>query len=152
MSRAFVTEPDTDESGTDLPDRLISPEPNYVTPEGLAMIEAELKRVHAQQASAHGDSPDLPHIARDLRYWQARRASAQVIGPIAKPDHVQFGTTVVIRRNGRKQSFKIVGEDEADPAAGTLSFVAPLARALIGKEVGETVKIGDDEAKIVAIC
>src|SRR5436853_7086431 len=101
MSRAFVTEPDTDETGTDLPDRVISPEPNYVTPQGLALIEAELKRVHAEQASAHGETPDLPHIVRDLRYWQARRASAQVIEPVADPDHVQFGTTVPIRRDGK---------------------------------------------------
>jgi transcription elongation GreA/GreB family factor len=151
MSRAFVTEPDTDETGTDLPDRLISPEPNYVTPEGLAMIEAELKRVKEQQASSHGETADLPHIARDLRYWEARRASAQLIEPVKNPDHVQFGTTVTIRRNGRKQTFKIVGEDEADPSAGTLSYVAPLAKALMGKEVGDSVKVGDDMAEIVSI-
>jgi transcription elongation GreA/GreB family factor len=151
MSRAFVTEPDTDETGTDLPDRVISSEPNYVTPEGLAMIEAELKRVHAQQASQHGETADLPHIARDLRYWQARRASAQVIEPVANPDRVQFGTTVTIRRDGREQTFKIVGEDEADPTKGTLSYVAPLARALMGKEEGDTVKIGEDTAEIIQI-
>jgi transcription elongation GreA/GreB family factor len=151
MSRAFVTEPDTDETGTDLPDRVISSEPNYVTPEGLAMIERELKRVQAQQAAQHGETADLPHIARDLRYWQARRASAQLIEPVENPDHVQFGTTVTIRRDGKEQTFKIVGEDEADPNKGSLSYVAPLARALIGKEEGDTVKIGEDTAEIIRI-
>jgi transcription elongation GreA/GreB family factor len=151
MSRAFVTEPDTDETGTDLPDRVISSEPNYVTPEGLAMIEAALKKVQAQQASAHGETAELPHISRDLRYWQARRASAQLIEPIVSPDHVQFGTTVTIRRDGQEKTFKIVGEDEADPVKGTLSYVAPLARALMGKEVGDVAKVGDGEAEIIRI-
>jgi transcription elongation GreA/GreB family factor len=151
MSRAFVKDQEDADRGDELPDRLISPEPNYVTPEGLALIEAELTRLHAEQASAHEDSPDVPRIARDLRYWQARRASAQVIEPVADPDHVQFGTTVTIRRDGREQTFKIVGEDEADPAAGTLSYVAPLARALMGKEEGDTVRVGDDTAEIIRI-
>jgi len=151
MSRAFINEPDADESGTDLPDRLISSEPNYVTPEGLAQIEAELKRVQAQQASQHGETAELPHIQRDLRYWQARRASAQVIEPVADPDHVQFGTTVTIRRDGSEQTFRIVGEDEADPVKGKLPYVAPLVKALIGKEPGDVVRFGDDKVEIIDV-
>ena len=124
---------------------------DWPEPFGLAMIEAALTKVQAQQDSAHGETAELPHIARDLRYWQARRASAQVIEPIVNPDHVQFGTTVTILRDGKTKSFKIVGEDEADPAKGTLSYVAPLARALMGKEVGDVAKVGDGEAEIIEI-
>ena len=72
--------------------------------------------------------------------------------PPADCDSVRFGCKVTIERDdGRRQTFRIVGEDEADPAEGTLSYVAPLARALIGKEVGDVVRVGQSEAEIVAI-
>jgi transcription elongation GreA/GreB family factor len=65
---------------------------------------------------------------------------------------VHFGSTVTIKRDGgRRQTFRIVGEDEAEPTRGTLSYVAPLARALIGKEVGDVVPMGEAEAEIIAI-
>ena len=65
---------------------------------------------------------------------------------------VRFGSTVTIaREDGRRQTFHIVGEDEADPAHGTLSHVSPLALALFGKQVGDVVVVGNTEAEIVKI-
>jgi transcription elongation GreA/GreB family factor len=91
-------------------------------------------------------------IARDLRYWSTRRASAQVVKSPDTPAKVAFGTTVTIERDdGRKQTWRIVGEDEADPAHGTLSYVSPVARALMGKRIGDVVRAGNSDAEIVGI-
>ena len=137
-----------------LPDRPISPHPNIVTPEGLAAIErnlAELQERHAAALQAE-DRAAQGAIARDLRYWSARRASAQVVKAPDAPSEVAFGTTVTIARDdGRRQTWRIVGEDEADPAQGTLSYVAPVARALLGKRVSDVVRAGNSDAEIVAI-
>ena len=153
MSIAFVREKEGGEAFEDLPDRPLSPHQNFVTAEGLALMEAELDRLHAEHAAAM-DADDKASIARtnrDLRYWTARRNSAEVVEPQGG-DAVQFGTTVTIEReDGRRQTYRIVGEDEADPTAGTLSYVAPLARALTGKRVGDVVEVNDSEAEIVAI-
>ena len=151
MSRAFVKE--TDEI-TPLPERPISPYPNYVTEQGLATMEAELARLAAAYARAQAadDRDAQASLGRDLRYWQQRRASAELFRPTEGNDQVQFGSTVTIRRDdGRQQSWRIVGEDEADPAKGSISYVAPLARALIGKAVGDVVDAGANQAEIVAI-
>jgi transcription elongation GreA/GreB family factor len=151
MSRAFVKELDGGED--ELPDRPISAHPNLVTPEGLARIEATLaEHQHAHAAAqAASDRAALARAARELRYWTARRASAQVIEPPADNTRVHFGSTVTLLRDGRRQTYRIVGEDEADPARGTLSHVAPVARALMGKEVGDVIAAGNSEAEIVAI-
>jgi transcription elongation GreA/GreB family factor len=150
MSRAFVKEPDGDDSREELPERPISSHPNLVTMQGLARIEAEIARLQEEQA-AH-DRGALARIARDLRYWNARRATAQLVPPPTDKAQVHFGSTVtILRDDGRKQTFRIVGEDEADPAHGTLSHVAPLARALFGKQVGDTIQAGQSEAEIVEI-
>jgi transcription elongation GreA/GreB family factor len=152
MSRAFVK--DADDTFDELPDRPVSPHANFVTPEGLAAIEAALARLHEDYAAAQrsGDRAALAASARDLRYWTARRASAQVVAPPANPDRVQFGSTVtILRDDGRRQTFRIVGEDEADPTRGTISYVSPVARALIGKAVGDVVRAGHSDAEIVAI-
>lgn len=157
MSRAFVKESDADAIA--LPDRPISPHPNLVTPAGLAAIERELARYHAAHAAAvaAADKAAIEAAQRELRYWSARRASAQVIEPPADTSRVQFGATVTIRRQtgrdnaARTQTFRIVGEDEADPSQGTLSHVSPLARALFGKAVGDSVEIAGGEAVILAI-
>lgn len=154
MSRAFVKEPEGGEAFEDLPDRPISPHPNFVTPEGLARIEAELVRLHEEHAGAQAsnDKPTLARTARDLRYWLERRASAQLVQPPADAAEVHFGSTVTIERDdGRRQVYRLVGEDEADPPKGTLSYVSPLARALTGKGVGEVVHVGGSDARIVAI-
>ena len=154
MSSAFVKEPEGGEAFEDLPDRPISTEPNFVTPEGLAQIEAELARLHEEHAAAQraDDKASLARTGRDLRYWTARRNSAQVVTPPADASEVHFGSTVTIERDdGRRQTYRIVGEDEADPAKGTLSYVSPLSKALTGKRVGDVVQAGTSEAEIVAI-
>ncbi len=150
MSRAFVKE---DAGGDEtLPDRPVSPHPNYVTPEGLEQIDAELARLAAGATAAGDDRAARAAIERELRYWRARRATAQVIPPPTDASVVRFGATVTIERDdGRRQVWRIVGEDEADPKAGTLSHVSPLARLLVGSAVGDTVQIADGEAEIVAI-
>jgi transcription elongation GreA/GreB family factor len=151
MSRAFVKELD-DAGGEELPDRVISPHPNLVTSEGLAAIEDELARLHAASLKAGADRAARAVIARDERYWVTRRASAQVVETPTNPANVRFGVTVTIARDdGREQVFRIVGEDEADPERGTLSHASPLARALMGKEPGDVVRVGDGEVEIVAI-
>ena len=117
MSRAFVKE---DAGGDEaLPDRPVSTHPNYVTPEGLARIEAELARLHAAAVDAGDDRAARAAVERDLRYWRARRANAEVIPPPADASAVRFGSTVtIVRDDGRQQVWRIVGEDEADPKAG----------------------------------
>jgi transcription elongation GreA/GreB family factor len=152
MSRAFVKE--TDDAFDELPDRPVSPHPNFVTPEGLAAIDATLARLQKDHAAAQasGDRAALAASARDLRYWTARRASAQVVAAPSNPHTVQFGSTVsILRDDGRRQTFRIVGEDAADPARGTISYVSPVARALMGKAVGDVVRAGHSDAEIVAI-
>lgn len=154
MSRAFTKDRDDGELFEELPDRPISPHPNLVTSGGLVLIEAGVTRLQEEQAAARaaGDRTVLARIARELRYWTRRRASAQVVPAPLDRGHVQFGSTVTILRvDGRRQRFRIVGEDEADPARGTLSYVSPLARTLIGKELGEVVVAGNSEAEIVEI-
>jgi transcription elongation GreA/GreB family factor len=154
MSRAFVKEQDGADAVEELPDRPVSEHPNYVTSQGLALIEAELERLHAEHATAQAaeDRAALARTARDLRYWTARRATAQVIPPPENTKTVHFGATVTLSRDdGRARTFRIVGEDEADPAAGTLSHVSPLARALFGKKVDDVVQAGQSEVEIVAI-
>jgi transcription elongation GreA/GreB family factor len=151
MSRAFVKEQDDVPGVAELPDRPISPLPNMVTAEGLAALEADYARLQRDHAGAQaaGDRAMLASLARDLRYFAARRACAQVAGDA---ELVHFGSRVTIDRpDGRRQSFRIVGEDEADPSHGTLSHAAPLARALAGKKVGDVVVAGNAEAEIVAI-
>ena len=149
MSRAFVKETDDVEA---LPDRPVSEHPNYVTAAGLALIDAELVRLHAALAEAGDDRGQRSAVERDLRYWRARRASAEVIPPPVDTREVRFGSTVTIARDdGREQTWRIVGEDEADPAEGTLPYAAPLARALIGKAVGDTVQVAGGEAEVVSI-
>lgn len=154
MSSAFVKEPEGGEAFEDLPDRPISPHPNFVTPEGFSRIEAELERLHREHAAAQeaDDKASLARTARDLRYWTARRNTAQVVTPPADATEAHFGSTVTIEReDGRRQTFRIVGEDEADPAKGTISYVSPVAQALTGKRVGDVVQAGASEAEIVAI-
>ena len=151
MSRAFVKESEGIEP---LPERSVSAHPNYVTARGQALIETELVRLSSVYAEAQvsADRYALARIGRDLRYWQQRRASAQTVSPFANPDEVHFGSTVTLKRNdGRRQTWRIVGEDEADPANGSISYVSPVARALMGKKIGDLVEVGHLDANIVAI-
>ena len=153
MSRAFVKEPDGDTAVEDVLDRPVSAHPNFVTREGMAQIEAALAAAEREHtaAVAADDKQGIARAARDLRYWTARRATAQVAAP-RKDGQVHFGTTVtLLRDDGKRQTFRIVGEDEADPTHEKLSYVAPLARALMSKQVGDTAQIGNAEMEIIEI-
>ena len=153
MSKAFTKEPETGDVYDDLPDRPVSPH-NLVTPKGLEMIEAELARLHLEHAAAQeaNDRALLAKTNRDLRYWTSRRATAQVMEAPKDAKEVHFGSTVtILRGDGRRQTYRIVGEDEADPSAGTLSYVSPVAQALMAKQVGDVVEAGAAEAEIVEI-
>jgi transcription elongation GreA/GreB family factor len=137
-----------------LPDRPVSEHPNDVTAEGLTQIEAAVAAAQAAlgAAQAEGDRAAMAQASRDLRYWSARRATARVVQDTHDDTQVRFGGTVtIVRDDGREQTFRIVGEDEADPSRGTLSHASPLARALFGKKIGEVVPAGSGEAEIVAI-
>ena len=118
------------------------------------MMEAALetaRRAYAE-AQAEGDRGRLASAGRDLRYWNARRSTAQLRAPDPDTDVVQFGHTITIERyDDRRQTFRIVGEDEADPSKGTISHVSPLARNLLGRRVGDVVRAGRDEAEIMEI-
>jgi transcription elongation GreA/GreB family factor len=153
MSRAFVKEPEGDANET-LPERPISQFHNYVTLRGLQQIEAAVVEFQSAlaDATAHHDDPLAARkILRDLNYWKARRASAELVNPPQDASTVRFGSKVTLDAQGRRQTYRIVGEDEADPKHGLLSYVAPLARELIGKELSETVSTPAGEAEIIAI-
>jgi transcription elongation GreA/GreB family factor len=143
MSRAFVKEDGPER--IDLPDLPIPTHPNYVTPRGLADLRARLAARQADLAAlrARDDRTDrLPEAAaeRDIRYLEARLASAIPVDPPAAPAEVGFATVVrVAEADGTERTFAIVGEDEADAAAGRITAHAPLARALIGAAVGDTI-------------
>ena len=152
MSRAFVREDENDKS--ELPDRPISPHRNFVTEAGLVAIEDALGRFEAAHRAA-ADKSDREATAaalREVRYWRARRASAEVVKPPADKSTASCGMTISLRRvDGREQSFRIVGEDEADPSRGTVSYGSPLARAVLTHGPGETVEIAGGEAVILDV-
>ena len=151
MSRAFVREGDGAEPR---PERAVSPHPNLVTPRGLAALEARVRELEAERSAARAasDAALTARIERDLRYFSARRASARVIPPGGDADKVRFGLLVTLATHaGASVSFRLVGEDEADAAQGLLSWVSPLAQALLGREPGETVAFQGGEAEIVSI-
>jgi transcription elongation GreA/GreB family factor len=152
MSRAFVRE--VDPEVIELPDRPISTHRNLVTEAGLKAIEAALSRFEAAHKTAadKGDTHAAMVALREVRYWRARRVSAEVVRQSVDRSEASFGMSVTLRRNdGREQTFRIVGEDEADPALGTVSYVAPLARAVLGNSPGDTVQIGNVPATILDV-
>ena len=157
MSVAFTREEDLEATAADLPDRPISSHPNWVTAAGLAAIEAELASARAAyagaqaQGSIEADRTAMARATRDLRYWSARRASAQLL-ETASDGRVRFGGSVAIEReDGRTQTWRIVGEDEADPTKGSVSHVSPLARALMGKREGDEATVAGQSVEIVAV-
>jgi transcription elongation GreA/GreB family factor len=150
MSRAFVSEETTEANAAQLPERPVSSAPNLVTARGLALINEEVDRLQAMLARAAADDAERPRIARDLRYWKARQASARLVEPTAgAPDEVAFGVRVTILRDGKSATYRIVGEDEADPARGLLSWASPLATALLGGGVGDEVDVGGGRMPVV---
>jgi transcription elongation GreA/GreB family factor len=153
MSRAFVKEQDF-ETPEDLPDRPISQHPNDVTTEGLAQIDSAVAAARAALARAQtaDDQAAMAAASRDLRYWNTRRITARVVPNSSDMTRVHFGSVVtILRDDDREQTFRIVGEDEANPSHGSISHVSPLGRALLGQSVGGRVKAGNGEAVIRSI-
>ena len=159
MSVAFTKEDSAETaSETLLPDRAVSPHPNLVTEAGLKALELQL----AQARDAYETAQKIDDVnerrrqaatpLRDARYFAARVRTAQVMPAPASTDAVAFGSTVTFRRDdGRVQTYRIVGEDEADPKTGSISFVSPVARSLIGKAVGDVAGAPPQELEIIAI-
>jgi transcription elongation GreA/GreB family factor len=146
MSRAFVKE--SSESAPP-PERMVSEGPNPVTAEGLAAIEGHVARLEAA-LKAEKNVLLRETIERDLRYWRVARERA-VVAPKPEGAAVAFGSTVSFTRAGRKQTLRIVGEDEADPKRGLISWRAPLAQALMGGEAGDVVEFQDREIEILSV-
>ncbi len=159
MSVAFTKEDSAETAAeTLLPDRPISPHPNLVTEAGLKALELQLQQARETYDAAQKieDVNERRRQSatplRDVRYFSARVRSAQVIANSTSNDTVAFGSTVTFRRDdGRVQKYCIVGEDEADPKAGSISFVSPVARSLMGKAVGDVVDTSGQELEIIAI-
>lgn len=159
MSVAFTKEESAETaSETQLPDRPISPHPNLVTEAGLKALELQLRQAREAHdaASAIDDVNERRRQAaiplRDMRYFTARVRTAQLVPAPTSTDTVAFGSTVTFSRNdGRVQTYRIVGEDEADPKAGSISFVSPVAKSLMGKAVGDVVGAGAQEIEIMVI-
>ncbi|HUL13167.1 MAG TPA: GreA/GreB family elongation factor [Methylococcaceae bacterium] len=160
MSRAFVKEPNGDED--DLPQRPRSPHTNYVTPQGLRYLQARLSELLAAKSALAGrddlaDRQQIRAVERDLRYYEERIERAVMVNPEIQPeDRVHFGATVeVLDEEGAVHPFTIVGEDEADVAQGKISWVSPLAKALLNARVGDVVTwrrpVGDKELQILSI-
>ena len=146
MSRGFVKEDDLEHAGTDVPERQLSQHPNYVTVNGYAQLEKLATELEQQRLrfSATKDEQQaqqkLAVINRDLRYVAARLENALVTRPDLNADQVLFGATVTVKdEDGASHTYEIVGEDEADIKANKVSWVSPLAKALIGHKIGESV-------------
>lgn len=145
MSVAFRREGDEEhlEPKFEIP---IPPGPNLVTPRGLALIG---ERVAALEAELAGETDEdrIKAAKRDLRYWQTRQITAELV-PTPTGETVEIGTTVTFRLGGKQRVLAIVGDDEADPTGGSISFSAPLARAMLGAEPGELLPFADNEEAI----
>ena len=146
MNRAFVKDPDDAGRPEDVPERPQSPHPNYVTPTGLRQLEGlavdlAARRDRLREAGQLGDPQEMATVQRDLRWVEGRLQRAIRVDPAAQaPDRVRFGMTVEVQDEaGRVETYCIVGEDEADAALGKISWVSPLAEALLHAELGDEV-------------
>lgn len=154
MSRAFTREEDSETAITDIGERPVSRHRNLVTRDGLAEIDAHVAALRRElaQAEAEGLRERIALVSRDLRYWKARRETAELIAPHAGADVVRFGMTVTVAAdNGGEHRWTIVGEDEADVGKGKISHVSPMARALFGKQTGEVASVNGRDWEIVAM-
>ena len=150
MSVAFRRESDEEhkEPKFELP---IPAGPNLVTPRGLELIEERIASLDASVAGG-GTEEELAEAKRELRYWSTRKTTAE-LAPAPDGEEVAFGTVVTVRLNGTMRTFAIVGDDEAEPANGSVGVSAPLVRAVLGAVVGERVAFGgrDEAVEVVAI-
>ena len=164
MSRAFTKESDDDLVAGDLPERPVPAHANYMTPQGHEQLQARVKALQEQhEALAMQSGEDsaakqkLREIERDQRYFNAQLERAMVVDPAGQPrDEVHFGAAVkILDEDGKAHRFTIVGDDEADVAGGKVSWASPLAKAMIGAKVGDTVNwrrpAGDTQVEIVEI-
>jgi transcription elongation GreA/GreB family factor len=163
MSRAFVKENDLEHAGIDIPERPLSDEPNYVTPRGLVLLNQAIDDLEKQREALNEKKDDpmvkqkIAVIERDMRYFAARIESAILTNPQEKnPSHVLFGAKVTVQdEEGKLLAFEIVGEDEANTHEGRVSYLSPLAEALLGAAVGDEVMwekpIGDSYLTIQKI-
>ena len=160
MSVAFTKEDSAETaSETLLPDRPVSPHPNLVSEAGLKALEVQLHQAQEAHETTQKIDEDVNERRRqaaiplrDMRYFAARVRSAQVVAKPTSTDTVAFGSTVTFRRDdGRVQKYQIVGEDEADPKAGSISYISPVARSLMGKAVGDVVGASGQELEIISI-
>jgi transcription elongation GreA/GreB family factor len=153
MSRAFIKESEGDE-GPPLPELQISPHRNLVTPRGLERIQSQVRALQAAlgEARAAGDRAVLAQVQRDLRYWSERLRTAEVVPLPAGAGEVRFGSTVTLEAvDGARLRYQVVGEDEAEPREGRISYVSPLAAALLGAATGDEVEVGGRAMEVVAI-
>lgn len=161
MSRAFVNE-DAGNDRPDLPERPVPPGPNFVTPRGLAALQRSLAACQSEltRLKARADRLDkLPEAAaeRDIRWLEARLKAAVTIDPATHDlTEVAFGLLVTVAdEDGRETTYEITGEDEADARIGRIAPNAPLARALLGAQVDDTVTwarpVGDIQLEVLGI-
>ncbi|MDT0509999.1 GreA/GreB family elongation factor [Novosphingobium sp. MMS21-SN21R] len=150
MSVAFRREGDDEhlEPKFELP---IPPGPNLVTPRGLALIRARVAQIEALIPTLT-DEAAIKSARRDFRYWSTRQSTA-LVQDAPDCETVAFGCSVTYALNGKTRTITITGDDEADPASGLISFTAPLARALLGLETGETADFAGkpDAVEVIAI-
>ncbi len=147
MSRAFVREPDADDGHEDEPLPPDSPHPYYLTAEGMIRLTERLDRLAGERdaiAGAGAEPGELQRrrrLAREVRLLERKRARAVLVDPAAQPrDKVSFGHVVTVEDDdGGTRRFSIVGEDEAAPQSGRISWLSPLAQALLGGEAGDRV-------------
>jgi transcription elongation GreA/GreB family factor len=147
MSRAFVKENDLEHAGIDIPERPLSEEPNYVTPRGLSLLNQTIDKLEKEREALITKKDDpmvrqkIAMIERDMRYFAARIESAILTNAKEEdPSHVLFGAKVTVEdEKGTLLTFEIVGEDEANIHEGRVSYLSPLAEALLGGAVGDEV-------------
>lgn len=159
LSVAFVKEESAETAAETLvPDRPVSPHPNLVTETGLKALELQLQQAREAYHAANTieDVNERRRQAagplRDLRYFAERIRTAELVPDPTSSETVAFGSTVTFARDdGRVQTYRIVGEDEADPKAGSISYVSPVARVLMGKAIGDAASVGEQELEITAI-
>ena len=154
MSRAFTREDDNERAISDLGERPVSSHRNLVTAAGLAQIDEEIAALRRDlaKAEAASDRQRIATVSRDLRYWSARRENAELSAPDPDSKVVRFGVTVAVEdEDGNRKSWKIVGEDEADAAKGSVSHVSPMARALFGKTIGDVAVVNAKEWEIAGM-
>ncbi|HAA38690.1 MAG TPA: transcription elongation factor GreAB [Pseudomonas sp.] len=161
MSRAFVNEDNAAAQADQPVERQVSEQPNRLTAQGLAQLQAKVAQLQAAHSaeSAKGEQADKQRQAdleRDLRYFNQRVQSAQVVAPATSTDKVQIGSWVTFaNEHDEQQRIQLVGEDQADASAGLINWGSPLGRALLGAQVGDEVlwkrPVGDQLIEVLRI-